>query len=101
MHIKKSMVVFSTCVFFLLAGLAQANSMRCGNSFIKIGERAYLVQQKCGEPVSKQQVGYTIKGDQRRELVIEEWIYGPRDGGYYYIITFIGGRVAEITSERL
>lgn len=101
MHFTKRMVVFSACVFFLLAGLAQANSMHCGNSFIKIGERAYLVQQKCGEPISKQEIGFTINAEQRRELVIEEWIYGPRDGGYYYIITFIGGRVAEITSERL
>jgi hypothetical protein len=88
-------------VFFLSAGLAQANNMRCGNSFIKIGEHAYLVQQKCGEPTSKMHIGYTMKEDGKREMAIEDWVYGPRDGGYYYFVTFIGGRVAKIASDRL
>lgn len=85
----------------LTAALAGADgSMRCGNSFVKIGERAYMVQKDCGEPVSRQLIGYTIDQQERRELTIEEWIYGPRDGGYFYIITFIGGKVSQITSER-
>jgi hypothetical protein len=95
-------VAFFTILSLLLAvALAGAEgSMHCANSFVKIGERAFLVQKDCGEPVSKQLIGYTIDKEERRELTIEEWIYGPRDGGYIYIITFVGGKVSQITSER-
>jgi hypothetical protein len=95
-------MVLSGIVVLLLtvASAAADGSMHCANSFVKIGERAYLVKQDCGEPVSKQLVGYTIDRQERRELVIEEWIYGPRDGGYYYVITFVGGKVSKIASER-
>ena len=95
--------IFLIGVFAFIFSVALAGadgSMHCGNSFVKIGERAYLVQKECGEPVSRQLVGYTIDQQERRELVIEEWIYGPRDGGYFYIITFVGGKVSKIDSER-
>ena len=80
------------------ASLAQ--SMRCGNDFVKINDSAFIVIQKCGEPVSKVQMGYTIDKKNRRELIIEEWIYGPEGGGFYNFITMIGGHVSEIRSER-
>lgn len=76
-----------------------AESMRCGNDFIKIKDSAFSVLKKCGEPVSKIAVGYTVDGKNKRELIIEDWIYGPTDG-YYYFITMIGGRVSEIRSEQ-
>ena len=97
----RRMTFFTILSLLLTVATAGADgSMHCGNSFVTIGERAFLVQKDCGEPVSKQIIGYTIDQNERRELTIEEWIYGPRDGGYYYIITFIGGKVSKITSER-
>ena len=80
------------------ASLAQ--SMRCGNDFVKIDDSAFVVVQKCGEPVSKVPMGYTIDMQNRRELIIEEWIYGPEGGGYYYFVIMIGGHVSEIRSDR-
>jgi hypothetical protein len=77
-----------------------AQSMRCGNDFVKINDSAFVVVKKCGEPVSKVHMGYTIDIKNRRELIIEEWIYGPEGGGYYYFIIMIGGHVSEIRSER-
>ncbi len=95
------MILSTTITLLLTVALAHSDgSMHCGNSFVKLGERAFLVQQDCGEPVSKQHIGYTIDPKERRELLIEEWVYGPRDGGYFYIITFVGGKVTQITSER-
>jgi Protein of unknown function (DUF2845) len=95
-------ILLSGIVAFILSAASAGadGSMHCGNSFVKIDERAYLVQKDCGEPVSKQLIGYTIDQQERRELVIEEWTYGPRDGGYFYIITFVGGKVSKISSER-
>jgi hypothetical protein len=94
--------IFFVFVTLLLAVATAAadGGMRCGKSFVKIGERAYLVQRECGEPASRQHIGFTIDKQERRELLIEEWIYGPRDGGYFTVITFVGGKVTKITSER-
>lgn len=59
----------------LTVGLAGADGgMRCGNSFVKVGERAYLVLRDCGDPVSKQHIGFTIDQKERCELLIEEWM---------------------------
>jgi hypothetical protein len=80
--------------------ISAADIMRCGNDFVKINDSAFVVVKKCGEPVSKIHMGYTINRKNQRELVIEEWIYGPRGGGYYYFIIMTGGHVSEIRSER-
>jgi hypothetical protein len=98
--VKRLILPVMGVLLFAIASAGANGSMRCGSSFVKIGERAYLVQRDCGEPVTKQLIGYTINQQERRELTIEEWIYGPRDGGYFYIITFVGGKVSRISSER-
>ena len=86
-------------IIALAAMTASAETMRCGSDFIQVGDSAFIVIQKCGEPVSKNQIGYTINDSQKRELVVEEWIYGPQKR-YYYIVTVTGGKVSEIRSER-
>jgi Protein of unknown function (DUF2845) len=92
--------IFWAALFVVLVAFpAAAGNMRCGNDFVKIGDRAYMVSKKCGEPVSKQFIGYTINADGKRELAIEDWIYGPINS-YIYFIRFIGGEVSEITSEQ-
>jgi hypothetical protein len=59
--------ILSTIITLLLTvALAGADgSMHCGNSFVKIGERAFLVQRDCGEPAAKQHIGYTIDQKER------------------------------------
>lgn len=76
-----------------------AGSMRCGNDIVNINDNAFIILQKCGEPVSKIHVGYTTNKNQERESVIEEWVYGPTNGYYYYLI-MIGGHLSEIRSEQ-
>jgi hypothetical protein len=55
--------------------------------------------QKCGDPVSRTHVGYTIDEEKKREYIIEDWVYGPINS-YYYFVTMTGGRVSGIRSER-
>lgn len=87
-------------VFSLSVALpVMAADMRCGNDFVKIGDRAFMVAQKCGEPVSKQFIGYTLNGAGNREYTIEEWIYGPMNGIFYFV-KFVGGSVTEVEYER-
>jgi hypothetical protein len=79
--------------------LADRLHIRCGNSIIELGDRSFIVLKKCGKPISREVVGYTLTRDRTRELHIEEWVYGPKHGLYYYL-TFIGGRLGEIDSAR-
>lgn len=88
--------------FLLLAGLtsqAQADTLRCGSQLISSGDRAFEVQEKCGEPTARNLVGYLRSRDRREEVPIEEWIYGPNSGMYQYL-RFEGGRLVQITSKR-
>jgi hypothetical protein len=77
----------------------ESGLFRCGGDIVDIGDHAFLVFQKCGEPLERLLIGYSLTGRLGRELAVEEWIYGPR-AGYYYFITFEGNRVTQILAER-
>ncbi|MCU1718795.1 DUF2845 domain-containing protein [Pseudomonas sp. 5P_3.1_Bac2] len=82
------------------SAVAQADSsMRCGSQLISLGDRRFEVQEKCGEPVSRDLVGYTLGSYDRREYQLEEWLYGP-DNGMFSILTFEGTRLRAIERRR-
>lgn len=84
----------------LLSSPAQAaTTMRCGTQLVSEGDRAFEVEQKCGEPTHRDLVGYTLSGYDRRELKIEEWVYGPTNG-MLSILTFEGNRLIRIETRR-
>ena len=85
------LIVFST------AGLAA--DLRCDNGLVDIGDHSFQVLKTCGDPVSKEVTGYTLTKDGKRELKMEHWVYGPKDG-YYYILIFEGGVLRKITDFR-
>jgi hypothetical protein len=80
-----------------------ASTLRCGSQLISTGDRAFEVQQKCGEPVSQEVLGTqeTFNSNYRKSQAvrIEEWIYGP-DHGMYQYLRFEGGRLVRIDSRR-
>lgn len=86
-------------VLLLCAGAAQADSMRCGSALVSVGDRAYEVEQKCGAPSHRDEVGYTLGGYDRREYRVEEWVYGPSNGATY-ILTFEANRLKSIEFKR-
>jgi len=92
----------------LLAGLAlvmaasqalAADTLRCGSQLISVGDRSSEVLQKCGEPVSRDVLGYKRSANRREEFQVEEWTYGP-NGGMYQFLRFEGNRLTQITSKR-
>ena len=90
-------LIYLLIVLFFLAGNAYASEyFRCGCHLIEIGDPKYQVIKQCGKPVSKDITGYTQKG---YGMKIEELIYGPRSGIYYYL-KFIGNRLVKIESIR-
>jgi hypothetical protein len=82
-----------------LALTAQADTLRCGSRLVSLGDRAFEVLENCGEPRLREPLGYTLGGYDRRELRIEEWVYGPQSG-MYSILTFEGGRLVRIERRR-
>ncbi|MBV7576302.1 DUF2845 domain-containing protein [Pseudomonas sp. PDM32] len=76
-----------------------ADTLRCGSQLISVGDRSSEVVQKCGEPVSRDQLGYKRSADRREEFQVEEWTYGP-NGGMYQYLRFEGNRLKQITSKR-
>jgi len=74
-----------------------SDSMRCGTRLLQKGDLAIQLIEKCGEPASKEVIGYTINSayhytpvSQHREYKIEQWVYGPVKGYYREVILEAG-----------
>lgn len=88
-----------TLALLCAAALAQAETLRCGSQLVSVGDRSFEVEQKCGEPAFRDLTGYTLGPYQRREMKIEEWVYGPSNG-MLTILTFEGNRLTRIERRR-
>ncbi|WP_439860907.1 DUF2845 domain-containing protein [Pseudomonas sp. MBLB4136] len=79
-----------------------ASTLRCGSALVSRDDSAAEVLDKCGEPVSRDFLGYREVLDYygfRHEVSVEEWTYGPRNGMYHFL-RFEGNRLDRIDSER-
>ncbi len=88
----------------MTANAAAAESLRCGTQLIREGDLGIQVREKCGDPISEELIGYTLRGAPpglrgEREYKIEQWIFGP-DQGYYHVLIFEGGRLHSIENIR-
>lgn len=88
----------------LAVASAQASStLRCeGGGLISQDDSTSEVQRKCGEPASRSSLGYREKVDHygfTSEVLVEEWVYGPRNGMYQYL-RFEGNKLIKIESKR-
>ena len=87
----------------LLANTAEASStLRCGSKLISTQDLASEIEAKCGEPASRDFLGYREVIDYYgfvNEVPIEEWVYGPKNGMYYFL-RLEGNRLIKIESKR-
>jgi hypothetical protein len=82
--------------------LQASSTLRCDNGLISTGDSTRQVSQKCGEPLSRDVLGYREVLDEYgfyHEVVIEEWSYSPRNGMYQFL-RFEGNRLIKIDSKR-
>lgn len=82
---------------------AASTTLRCGNGLISTGSTTVEVLNKCGEPISRDQLGSIIKTGnygESYELLVEEWSYAPRNGMYQFL-RFEGGRLVKVDSKRV
>lgn len=78
---------------------SQAETLRCGSKLVSLGDRAFEVEAKCGEPRHRDLLGYSLGAYDRREFRMEEWVYGPNNG-MLQILTFEANRLIRIESRR-
>ena len=100
-------IVFANATLALLllgfAVPAQASStFRCNSKLVSMQASTHEVQSKCGAPMEQAHLGYkqlTNEYGHTHEVGIEEWVYGPK-GGMYYFLRFEGGYLSKISSSR-
>jgi hypothetical protein len=90
----------------LVAGLAQAQPMRCRNDLAQVGDSKASVLQKCGEPASKD--SFCKPADQvnppsgSASVVVlpcervDEWTYIPGYGQFVTTLRFEAGALRSI-----
>ena len=96
-----SAVLFSILLFFSgITPIVFAQTWRCGNLIVDAGVQSFLVLENCGEPLSREVIGYTGGSDSNQaQIIMEKWVYGP-DAGYYYFLYFRGGTLDHIETVR-
>lgn len=96
------MKILLVALALLLSPLSQAATLRCGSGLITSDDHLSEVQSKCGEPVTRQFLGYREVIDYyggTTQVPIKEWSYGPRNGMYYYL-RFEANRLINVESKR-
>jgi hypothetical protein len=97
---QRTIIIMVVIIFVLAlcpgAFAQQQTSMRCGNLSVKEGLSSLEVLAGCGEPVSKQDLGYRGKKSKKK---VEKWVYGPLSG-YYYFVTIEAGTVVSVEAEK-
>ncbi|WP_422910109.1 DUF2845 domain-containing protein [Pseudomonas sp. MAC6] len=79
-----------------------SSTLRCDSGLISLDDSTSEVSSKCGEPLSRDFLGYREVLDQYgfyNEVAVEEWSYGPRNGMYQFL-RFQGNRLIKIDSKR-
>lgn len=102
-------VLAAATTFALLASPAAAQSFRCKNDLVNVGESRAAVLLKCGEPVVRDSfckpaepqafasapTGSTIVNVVPCENV-DEWTFNPGYGQFLTTLRFQGGRLVSI-----
>jgi hypothetical protein len=91
----KTVLLFAIMSALILPNLSHA--LRCGRELIDVGDLKQEVLLKCGEPSSKEEIGYIDQerdGSRVKVMKIEEWIIEVSDR--YYSLVFEGNRLVKI-----
>ncbi len=100
---RKTTFSISIIYLFILFTLNSAHALQYGNELISVGDLKSKVSIICGEPVSREIIGYIdhVESEKRiRVMKIEEWVIEVKtyDTIYFYSLVFEGNKLKEITS---
>ncbi len=86
-----SRILILAVLITFMPGPASAESFKCGNKFVEIGDSKAIVLLRCGEPFFAE----VISGDEERK--VEQWSYKkPGYRSFLRILTFSNGRLVDI-----
>jgi len=99
---------FSKIVLIAIAGVsatAQADSLRCGKWVVDESATVAQLQQKCGEPksrdITKDDAYFTNPAGARvktgNQTVTERWIYQPSSRALPMAVLIVDGKITRIT----
>ena len=94
-----TLLLFTMLSFLFVAPSFAGSSIRCGNYLVSVGDLKVKVLDKCGEPISKEEIELDSYGHRRKDnyRFLEQWIY-EFHYGYYDVLTFKGGKLIKIES---
>lgn len=85
-----------------IADAEASSTFRCDSALVSAEDSLMEVENKCGTPIDRAQLGYKEFRDRYGylyQIPVEEWTYGPSHG-MYHILRFEGGRLKEVDSRR-
>jgi hypothetical protein len=104
-------------VFMSHAAAATASTFRCGTEIVRTGDTTAEVLIKCGKPDYAEDTASITRGSFRkkrfldeegrgtertyteRSVRVEHWYYDRGFHDFVYVLTFIGGRLANVRTE--
>ncbi|MEO5880986.1 MAG: DUF2845 domain-containing protein [Caldimonas sp.] len=101
-------VALALATFALLPHEAPAQTFKCRNDFVNVGDARATVLLKCGEPVVRDafcrpfpvQGPRPASGPRPGQIVpcenVDEWVYNPGYGQFMTTLRFVEGRLAAI-----
>jgi hypothetical protein len=99
--------IVTAAALIVLAAPAWADTLRCGSSLIKEGDTQGYVQEKCGEPESKQtytEPMYARRSDGTAYEVgttsKDVWRYHRSNGSFPAVLTFERGVLKKLEFEK-
>ena len=97
----------AAAVLILAAGPALADTLRCGGALIREGDTQGYVQEKCGEPESKQTYTEPVRAIRPNGTSYEVgttskdvWRYQRNSGSLPAVLTFEKGVLTKLEFER-
>lgn len=109
MQYRKLQALLPAALFLIAARHVWADTMRCGNGIVEVGNTMATVQALCGAPTTVQQgvkVNETTTGGHHgtpshtvgAEVPVETWTYNRGPNQLLVNIRFVNGQVVAITT---
>ena len=108
-------VILSVMLVFMSHAAATASTFRCGTEIVRTGDTTAEVLIKCGKPDYAEEAASITTGSSRKRRILDEedrpqrertytessvrvenWYYDRGFNDFVYVLTFIGGRLANV-----
>jgi hypothetical protein len=94
--------LLAACLLAAAMPAARADTLRCGQRLVSLGDLVAQVLDSCGAPAHRNLIPPALAPNglpREGAVTVEDWTYGPLNGMRHYL-RFIDGRLVSIHSER-